>query len=220
MAGYRLFAGAREPMNSYTHFLGAVCSAAGLAAAALVYWLKGDSDPTALLAAAIFCCSTFALYTTSCVYHYYNGGPEALFRLRKLDHSMIYVLIAGSYTAMLMSFYPREQALLFGAVLWALALIGITVKVVWFTLPRWISTAIYLLMGWSILLDLGPLTRIPVGAVVLLAAGGVSYTAGGLIYALKKPNLFRKFGFHELFHCFVLLGSLLHYLVLVLYVLR
>ena len=219
MAGYRLFAGAREPMNSFTHFLGVVCSVAGLAAAALVYWLKGDSDPAALLAAAIFCCSTFALYTTSCTYHYYNGGPEALFRLRKLDHSMIYVLIAGSYTAMLMSFYPRGQALVFSGVLWALAAIGILVKVFWFTLPRWISTAIYLLMGWSILLDLEPLTRIPTGAVVLLAAGGVSYTAGGLIYALKKPNLFRKFGFHELFHCFVLLGSLLHYLVIALYVL-
>lgn len=68
-------------------------------------------------------------------------------------------------------------------------------------------------MGWSILFDLGPLAQAPTGAIALLAAGGISYTIGGMIYGLKKPDLFRSFGFHELFHCFVLLGSVLHYLV-------
>ena len=131
---------------------------------------------------------------------------------------MIYVLIAGSYTPMLMSFYPKKEALVFSLILWIVAAVGIGVKVFWF-LPRWVSTAIYLLMGWSILFDLGPLTRIPTGAIVLLAAGGVSYTIGGVIYGLKKPDLFRAFGFHELFHLFVIVGSLCHYAMVFWYVL-
>ena len=197
MLWYHSFQSAREPMNSYTHFLGA---------------------PLRLLAALIFCCSTLALYTTSCVYHFSHGTPAHLNHLRKLDHSMIYLLIAGSYTPMLMSFYPQREALIFSLILWGIAAVGIVIKVFWF-LPRWVSTAIYLLMGWSILFDLGPLAQAPTGAIALLAAGGISYTIGGVIYGLKKPDLFRSFGFHELFHCFVLLGSVLHYLVVAIYIL-
>ena len=210
MLWYHSFQSAREPMSSYTHFLGVLLSLIGLPLSVLLYFVKGSGDPLHLLAALIFCCSTLALYTTSCVYHFSQGTPAHINHLRKLDHAMIYVLIAGSYTPMLMSFYPKKEALVFSLILW--------IKVFWF-LPRWVSTAIYLLMGWSILFDLGPLTRIPTGAIVLLAAGGVSYTIGGVIYGLKKPDLFRAFGFHELFHCFVLLGSLLHYLVVAIYIL-
>ena len=158
------------------------------------------------------------LYTASTLYHCINTTRAKRIALRKYDHCSIYLLIAGSYTPMLMSFYPKKEALVFSLILWIVAAVGIGVKVFWF-LPRWVSTAIYLLMGWSILFDLGPLTRIPTGAIVLLAAGGVSYTIGGVIYGLKKPDLFRAFGFHELFHCFVLLGSLLHYLVVAIYIL-
>ena len=213
MLWYHSFQSAREPMSSYTHFLGVLLSLIGLPLSVLLYFVKGSGDPLHLLAALIFCCSTLALYTTSCVYHFSQGTPAHINHLRKLDHAMIYVLIAGSYTPMLMSFYPKKEALVFSLILWIVAAVGIGVKVFWF-LP-----AISLLMGWSILFDLGPLTRIPTGAIVLLAAGGVSYTIGGVIYGLKKPNLFRAFGFHELFHCFVLLGSLLHYLVVAIYIL-
>ena len=218
MLWYHSFQSAREPMSSYTHFLGVLLSLIGLPLSVLLYFVKGSGDPLHLLAALIFCCSTLALYTTSCVYHFSQGTPAHINHLRKLDHAMIYVLIAGSYTPMLMSFYPKKEALVFSLILWIVAAVGIGVKVFWF-LPRWVSTAIYMLMGWSILFDLGPLTRIPTGAIVLLAAGGVSYTIGGVIYGLKKPDLFRAFGFHELFHCFVLLGSLLHYLVVAIYIL-
>ena len=219
MPFYRFFTRAREPMNSYTHFIGVLLALAGIPLSVLLYLWKGTGDPVRLLAALIFCVSALALYTTSCFYHYYTGSDAAIFRLRKLDHSMIYVLIAGSYTPMLMTFYPRREALLFCGILWAVAAVGICVKVFWFTLPRWVSTAIYLIMGWSILFDLGPLTRMPAPAIALLAAGGISYTVGGVIYGLKKPNLFRRFGFHELFHCFVMLGRVLHYLVVALYIL-
>ena len=116
---------------------------------------KAPGSTRWLLAALIFCCSTLALYTTSCVYHFSHGTPAHLNHLRKLDHSMIYLLIAGSYTPMLMSFYPQREALIFSLILWGIAAVGIVIKVFWF-LPRWVSTAIYLLMGWSILFDLGP----------------------------------------------------------------
>ena len=218
MLWYHSFQSAREPMNSYTHFLGALLSLIGLPLSVLLYFAKGSGEPLRLLAALIFCCSTLALYTTSCVYHFSHGTPAHLNHLRKLDHSMIYLLIAGSYTPMLMSFYPRREALIFSLILWGIAAVGIVIKVFWF-LPRWVSTAIYLLMGWSIIFDLGPLAQAPTGAIALLAAGGISYTIGGVIYGLKKPDLFRSFGFHELFHCFVLLGSVLHYLVVAIYIL-
>ena len=213
MLWYHSFQSAREPMNSYTHFLGALLSLIGLPLSVLLYFAKGSGEPLRLLAALIL-----ALYTTSCVYHFSHGTPAHLNHLRKLDHSMIYLLIAGSYTPMLMSFYPQREALIFSLILWGIAAVGIVIKVFWF-LPRWVSTAIYLLMGWSILFDLGPLAQAPTGAIALLAAGGISYTIGGVIYGLKKPDLFRSFGFHELFHCFVLLGSVLHYLVVAIYIL-
>ena len=186
MLWYHSFQSAREPMNSYTHFLGALLSLIGLPLSVLLYFAKGSGEPLRLLAALIFCCSTLALYTTSCVYHFSHGTPAHLNHLRKLDHSMIYLLIAGSYTPMLMSFYPQREALIFSLILWGIAAVGIV---------------------------------IPTGAIALLAAGGISYTIGGVIYGLKKPDLFRSFGFHELFHCFVLLGSVLHYLVVAIYIL-
>ena len=111
MLWYHSFQSAREPMSSYTHFLGVLLSLIGLPLSVLLYFVKGSGDPLHLLAALIFCCSTLALYTTSCVYHFSQGTPTHINHLRKLDHAMIYVLIAGSYTPMLMSFYPKKEAL-------------------------------------------------------------------------------------------------------------
>ena len=138
--------------------------------------------------------------------------------IRRFDKKYLFIVscVAGAAASVIP--FVVDGGVVFSLILWIVAAVGIGVKVFWF-LPRWVSTAIYLLMGWSILFDLGPLTRIPTGAIVLLAAGGVSYTIGGVIYGLKKPDLFRAFGFHELFHCFVLLGSLLHYLVVAIYIL-
>lgn len=219
MPFFRHFSAAREPMNSYTHFIGVLLALFGLPLSVLLYFIKATGNPIRLLAALIFCASALALYATSAWYHYYTGSDAALLRLRKLDHSMIYLLIAGSYTPMLMSFYPPQEAMWFCLFLWAAAIAGVCVKAFWFALPRWVSTLLYLLMGWSILLRPGPLAQMPAPAIGLLAAGGVSYTIGGIIYGLKKPNLSPQFGFHELFHCFVLLGTVLHYLVVALYIL-
>lgn len=135
MLWYHSFQSAREPMSSYTHFLGVLLSLIGLPLSVLLYFVKGSGDPLHLLAALIFCCSTLALYTTSCVYHFSQGTPAHINHLRKLDHAMIYVLIAGSYIPMLMSFYPKKEALVFSLILWIVAAVGIGVKVFWFLAP-------------------------------------------------------------------------------------
>ena len=103
-------------------------------------------------------------------------------------------------------------------VIWGVALAGIVMKLCWINAPRWLGTTLYLLLGWAIAIDLPALAALPVPAVALLAAGGLLYTAGGLIYMIKRPNLSERFGFHEIFHLFVIAGSLCHYFLVLLYI--
>ena len=169
------------------------------------------------LSGALFGFSLIALYTASAVYHYSNGSENKLLILRKLDHAMIYVLIAGTYTPILLGILPAPKSWLFTAGIWCIAAFGIVLKLCWFGAPRWLQTVLYLAMGWAIMLDPSVFSRMPPGALSLLALGGLSYTVGGAIYMLKKPNFTKLFGFHELFHVFVLLGSIFHYLLVVIY---
>ena len=209
---------AKDPWSSMTHMIGAVIFSIGTGF--LVFWgLLQQVDAILITAAAIFGFSLVALYSSSATYHYINSTPKVNLLLRKLDHSMIYVLIAGSYTPVLLCYYPPKEQLWMSIAIWAIAFCGIAVKLLWFNAPRWLYTGFYLFMGWFVLIDLKPIASMPVGALILLAGGGLSYTAGGLIYGLKKPNISPNFGFHELFHIFVLLGSVLHYCMVLLYIL-
>ena len=144
---------------------------------------------------------------------------QLLRRLKKLDHSMIYVLIAGSYTPIILKFMPAPRSYVFLGVIWLIALTGIAIKLLWIDAPRLIGTALYLALGWAIAFDFGVVLSMPAPAIALLAAGGLSYTVGGVIYIAKKPNLGKMIGFHELFHLFVIVGSVCHYLMVFLYVL-
>ena len=224
----RAFLKAREPFSSYSHFIGAVLSGAGLFV--LLVRLLFDSSVTGSLAAAavVFCLSLIALYSASSVYHFSGRGEAVLRRLKKLDHSMIYVLIAGSYTPIILKFMPAPRSYVFLGVIWLIALTGIAIGVVlgvadtnllWIDAPRLIGTALYLALGWAIAFDFGVVLSMPAPAIALLAAGGLSYTVGGVIYIAKKPNLGKMIGFHELFHLFVIIGSVCHYLMVFLYVL-
>ena len=167
----------------------------------------------------MFCLSLIALYSASSAYHFSGRGEAVVRRLKKLDHSMIYVLIAGSYTPIILKFMPAPRCFVFLGVIWLIALTGIAVKLLWIDAPRLIGTALYLALGWAIAFDFGVVLSMPSPAVELLAAGGLSYTVGGIIYILKKPNFSRLLGFHELFHLFVIAGSVCHYLMVMLYVL-
>ena len=215
----RAFLKAREPFSSYSHFIGAVLSGAGLFV--LLVRLLFDSSVTGSLAAAavVFCLSLIALYSASSVYHFSGRGEAVLRRLKKLDHSMIYVLIAGSYTPIILKFMPAPRSYVFLGVIWLIALTGIAIKLLWIDAPRLIGTALYLALGWAIACDFGVVLSMPAPAIALLTAGGLSYTVGGVIYIAKKPNLGKMIGFHELFHLFVIVGSVCHYLMVFLYVL-
>ena len=213
----QFFSKGREPLNSFTHFLGVLFAVFG--ASLLLGLTVGINFSFITLASVlIFCLSMFLLYSASSWYHYSNGSTKVLARLRKLDHAMIYVLIAGSYTPICLKYMSGMKGIIFSLVLWLIALIGSVVKLCWMKAPRWLSTAFYLIMGWSIVFDWKSLTLLPAGAVALLLCEGISYSIGAICYIIKKPNLSKLLGFHEIFHIFILLGTLFHFLTVLFYV--
>lgn len=152
------------------------------------------------------------LFSASAAYHLVSG-PKVLIKVcHIIDHCMIYVLIAGTYTPIV--YFMFSGALRWGYIIgvWSFALCGIVIKTFFTGRFRTLSTIVYVIMGWSIIFAIIPLVRsMPTDGIMLLFAGGVFYTAGGVIYAVKRPNIFSKFGFHELFHIFALLGAAAHY---------
>ncbi len=214
----RMFAKAREPFSSYSHFIGAVAAVGGLLILLLRAFWEG-ADPLTGLSVLLFGLSLIALYSASAVYHYAHCAESVLRILKKLDHSMIYVLIAGSYTPVVLKYMQAPDAYIFLAVIWGIALFGIAAKLIWIDAPRFLGTILYLLMGWAVVFRFDVVLAMPAPAITLLAIGGISYTIGGVIYILKKPNLSPVLGFHELFHLFVLAGSVAHYLMVFWFVL-
>ena len=132
---------------------------------------------------------------------------------------MIYILIVGTYTPVAVYCMEAPHSYYFLGILWTVALLGIIVKICWMNAPRSIATTIYLVLGWAIIFDFQSFVGIPLQCLILIASGGIAYSIGAFIYIFKKPNLTQEFGFHELFHIFVMIGSLLHYLAILLYIL-
>lgn len=213
-----LFKKARDPVSSFTHIFGAILSAIGLLFV-VVHVIKVPTETSRVVTTILFCLSLIALYLSSGIYHFSNAKDTVIKTLRKLDHSMIYVLIAGSYTPILLKIFDAPKSTIFISVIWAIAIIGIIINMFWINAPRWLTSLIYIMMGWAIAVDFPALKNLEKGALWLLFLGGVSYTIGGVIYAIKKPNFSPSFGFHETFHIMCLIGSLLHYLMVYRYVL-
>ncbi len=211
----------REPGSAITHFIGmmlAVFAAMPLLAKA---GMTGNSaDVTAMM---IFALSMVSLYGASTLYHSLNVTGRVLKIFKKLDHMMIFVLIAGSYTPVCMIVLGGDSGYKLLAAVWGIALAGILIKAFWVTCPKWFSSVIYIAMGWVCVFAFGELlATLPWAAFLWLLAGGLFYTAGGVIYALKCPifNLKHKwFGSHEIFHVFVMLGSACHFIFMYHYVL-
>lgn len=210
----------REPGSAITHFIGmmmAVFAAMPLLIKAAIF--SGGRVVTAL---SIFCISMILLYGASATYHSLNISGKALRIFRKLDHMMIFVLIAGSYTPVCLIILGGRPGYTLLAVVWAIALFGMTLKALWITCPKWFSSLIYIAMGWVCVAVFGPLWNVlPHAAFGWLLAGGIIYTIGGVIYALKLPVFNRKykfFGSHEIFHLFVMGGSICHFIFMYLYV--
>mgnify|MGYP004718070837 FL=1 len=215
---YKLFKDAREPMSSYTHFLGILFSMVATVFLVVLNSLQGNLSARMMVSVLAFGGSMLALYSASSIYHFYNGPILKLERLRKLDHSMIYVLIAGSYTPICLKFMEGLHGIIFTVTIWLVAICGIAVKLCWMNAPRWLYTGFYLMMGWAIVFDWKALQVMPGGAFALLLAGGLSYSVGAIFYILKKPNISETFGFHELFHVFIMLGTFFHFLTVLFYV--
>ncbi|WP_410495244.1 hemolysin III family protein [Cellulosilyticum sp. ST5] len=208
----------REPVNALTHLFGAVLSLIGTIF--LLNLTDISLSTTAIVSIIIFGISLVALYTTSGIYHLVHTTDAILLKLKKLDHSMIFVLIAGSYTPFCMLSLTGAWKWSIIITVWSLAIIGIILKVCWINMPRWLSTGFYIGMGWIALFALKPLyASLSLGGFIYLLLGGLMYTIGGIIYGCKKPNISPNFGFHEIFHIFVMLGSACHYWAILRYVL-
>ena len=213
----RYFAQCREPVSSYTHFWGAVASALGTVFL-VGRCVRTGASGVVLAGAALFGLSLVALYSASSIYHAALCAAGRLRRLRKLDHAMIYVLIAGSYTPLCIRFMTPAKLPLFLGALWVLAVLGIVFKLAWLDAPLWIGTVLYLALGWAIVVDLPAFAAMPAGCLALVAAGGVCYSVGAVMYMLKRPNLSERWGFHELFHLCILAGSACHFAAVYFYV--
>ena len=208
----------REPVNALTHLFGALLSIIGTII--LLNYSRLPLTPVTIVSILIFGMSLVMLYTTSGIYHLVYTTDAILLKLRKLDHAMIFILIAGSYTPFCLLALDGIWKWSIIITVWSLAIIGILLKMLWMNMPRWLSTSFYIGMGWIALFALKPLyDSLSLGGFVFLFLGGVMYTIGGIIYATKKPNCSPNFGFHEIFHIFVLLGSFCHYWAIFKYVL-
>ena len=209
----------KEPINAFTHFLGFLMSIPIM----ITLTMKAYQNASLLsvIAFLIFGISLLLLYGASTIYHTLNISQKGTALLRRIDHMMIFVLIVGTYTPVcLIPLRGKWGWTLFIAV-WGFAFAGILLKIFWLNAPRWFSTLLYVVMGWLVLVAFVPLERaIPIGGIVLLASGGIVYTIGAVIYAVKWSKLKLKyFGFHEIFHLFVMGGSALHVLFMFQYVL-
>lgn len=200
----------REPFNGISHLVGAALALVGMVV--LLVWSGGQANK--VVALLVYGLSLVGLFLASGIYHSVGVNPKLNLLLRKIDHSAIYLLIAGTYTPFCLLAFTGFWKWGMLAIIWSLALIGIVVKVFVINTPRWLTAGLYLLMGWLSLTAIGEfLQRLSLPSLGWLAAGGVLYTVGAIIYITRKLDFFPGvFGFHEVWHIFVLLGAGAHFI--------
>lgn len=209
----------REPINGFTHLAGAILSFIGLLALVIKTAISNPSF-LSLTAVIIFGISMILLYASSATYHLVVSTDKVISFLRRLDHAMIFLLIAGSYTPFCLIALEKTTGLPMFFVIAIIAVTGICFKLIWFSCPRWLSTLIYVGMGWMSVFLIQPLRdALSPEGLKLLVVGGVFYTIGALIYAIKPKFLKSKYlGYHEIFHIFIMLGTFAHFLCVFKYV--
>lgn len=206
----------RETVSGLTHLFSAILALVGL----VILLILGRGNLHKEIALLIYGLSLVLMFTTSTLYHLMNVKPDTLIWLRKMDHTAIYLLIAGTYTPVCLYYFSGFWKTSFLAIVWGLALSGIIVKLFVIRAPRWVTAGIYLIMGWMSLLAIKEIiTTIPPEALIWLALGGAAYTLGALVYIFKKPDFIPGvFGFHEIWHVFVIAGSFAHYLLIAVFI--
>lgn len=215
-----LLATLKDPFSALSHLTGALLSALGLTL--LVTCAALYASVWHVASFAVYGAAMVLLYTSSGLYHALRLSERGTRRMRRLDHIMIYLLIAGTYTPVCL--VPLRGPWGFGllATVWTLALAGIVCKLFWLEAPRWLSTALYLGLGWLALVAVYPLVKgLPWGGLAWLGLGGLCYSLGAVVYAIKRPDPWPgRFGFHEIWHLMVMAGSFCHFWLMYAYVLH
>lgn len=206
----------REPVSGLTHLAAAVVSAFGLALLLVI----GRGGAAKIASLAVYGVSLVLMFSASASYHMVKSTPGVIRWLRKLDHSSIFLLIAGTYTPICLHFFTGFWKWGLLAVIWAIAAIGICVKMFILKAPHWLNAAIFLVMGWLSLAAIKEIiATMPPGALTWLVLGGVFFTLGAVVYIAKKPNPWPgRFGFHEIWHIFVIFGCASHFILIAWYI--
>lgn len=206
----------KEPGSAITHFIGMLMAIF----AAVPLLIKAANEPSRIyiISLAIYAVSLILLYAASTSYHTFDISEKVNTILKKIDHMMISVLIAGSYTPVCLIVLKGKTGLVLLSIVWSIAIAGILIKAFWVYCPKWVSSVLYIGMGWTCVLAFTQiLNNMSPAAFGWLLAGGIIYTVGGVIYALKLPifnNRHKNFGSHEIFHLFVMGGSACHFVVM------
>lgn len=206
----------KEPVNTWTHLIPFVAAIVGLVFLIII----SRDNISKLVTMTIYGLSVIVLYGASSVYHWVQTTPQRELLLKRVDHIAIYFLIAGSYTPV---FYYGLEGVWRWAMLtavWTLAIVGMALKIWFIHAPRYVSATFYVSLGWIALVPFLQLIKhLPIGAIILMAVGGVVYTMGAVIYATKIFDFFpRRFGFHEIFHLFIAAGSIVHFIMIFIYI--
>lgn len=210
----------KDPGSALTHFIAMVLAI--LATVPLL--LKAAKSPGRLHVAAlsVFIISMILLYAASTIYHTFDISEKVNRILKKIDHMMIFILIAGTYTPVCLIVLGNPAGYRLLALVWIIAAVGICINALWINCPKWFSSCVYIAMGWVCITAIRQIVAaLTPAAFGWLLAGGIIYTIGGVIYALKLPifnSRHKNFGSHEIFHLFVMGGSFCHYMMMYGYV--
>ncbi|HJC44261.1 MAG TPA: hemolysin III family protein [Candidatus Mediterraneibacter gallistercoris] len=206
----------KEPGSAITHFIGMLMAMF----AAVPLLIKAANEPSRIyiISLAVYAASLILLYAASTTYHTFDISEKVNTILKKIDHMMISVLIAGSYTPVCLLVLKGRIGIILLSIVWAIAIAGILIKAFWVYCPKWVSSVLYIGMGWTCVLAFTQLlNNLSPAAFGWLLSGGIIYTVGGVIYALKLPlfnSRHKNFGSHEIFHLFVMGGSACHFVVM------
>ncbi len=206
----------RDPISGLSHLGAAILSFFGLIALISISW----GDTAKLISSTIYGITLIAMFTASAVYHMTISSPKVIEILRKIDHAAIYLLIAGTYTPFCVNAFSGFWQWGLLSIIWSLALIGVGIKVFIVRVPRWVNAGVYLIMGWLIVAAAGEMANtLSAGVIMWLVIGGIIYTLGAVVYITKKMD-FKPgvFGFHEVWHIFVILAAAAHYISILIFI--
>ena len=211
----------KDPGSAITHFIGMMMAI--FAAIPLLIKATYEPEHIYIISIAIYAVSLILLYAASTTYHTFDKSERVNTILKKIDHMMISILIAGSYTPICLLVLKGKTGIILLSIVWSIAILGILLKAFWVYCPKWVSSVLYIGMGWTCVLAFTQILHsMSPAAFGWLLTGGIIYTVGGIIYALKLPifnNRHKNFGSHEIFHLFVMGGSACHFIVMYAFVL-